>query len=290
MRKNDLVIYVEDRAPHVQSLKIGRIYKLASASLVELYKDEDGKSAYIENANIKMLPKTTYKYLLKYYNQNDLEDVFKDIANFCKKYKQDYLSKFSLGFLEHCDKINESLIPYLIEEQKLYKRDIFAIVNIFKTIEIEDFDKIYNNYLNFDKLTKLEQENILYIKTFLNNYSENQLNKDTYKIFKNFISENIDNKEQQNNYRWKFERVAGNTSGYIYDKKRDQSILIKSCVDLINETKNINIDLKYFENYIDIKYLTKPDLEYLKSNEINERGFTDIHFINGIGLHDNFDM
>ena len=52
MRKNDLVIYVEDRAPHVQSLKIGRIYKLASASSVELYKDEDGASAYIENANL----------------------------------------------------------------------------------------------------------------------------------------------------------------------------------------------------------------------------------------------
>lgn len=58
---------------------------------------------------------------------------------------------------------------------------------------------------------------------------------------------------------WKFERVA-EILRYIYDKKRDQSILIKSCVDLINETKNINIDLKYFENYIDIKYLTKPNI------------------------------
>ena len=56
---------------------------------------------------------------------------------------------------------------------------------------------------------------------------------------------------------------------------RDKSILVKSCVGLINETKNINIDLKYFENYIDAKYLTKPDLEYWKSNEINERGFND---------------
>ena len=65
MRKNDLVIYVEDRAPHVQSLKIGRIYKLASASSVELYKDVEGGTTYIENANIKTLPKITYKYLLK---------------------------------------------------------------------------------------------------------------------------------------------------------------------------------------------------------------------------------
>ena len=273
MRKNDLVIYTK-HSPHIKNLELGKIYTLESSNLVKLNEAHD--NSVVESSNIVFLPKITFKILLKNYNQNYLEKIFKDISIFNENYVQNYLKTYSLGLIEHMDKINEQLIPYLIDQKRLYRNDLFAIVNIFQPIEIEDFDKIYNNHLNFNKLIKLEQENILYIKTFLNNYSENQLNKDTYKIFKNFISENIDNKEQQNNYRWKFERVAGNTSGYIYDKKRDQSILVKSCVDLINETKNINIDPKYFD-YIDIKHLRVKDLNYFNDIDNNEK---DLNFNN----------
>lgn len=259
MRKNDLVIYIADRYPHIHGLKIGKVYTLSNSSHVQLTKDEIDQSALIEYSNIVELPKPIYKALLKKYDEDYLETIFKDIAIFKQNYIQDYLKKNSLGLLEHMEKFNEKLIPYLIEQKKLYKRDLFSIVNIFKPIEIEDFFKIYEKSIGLEKLSKNAKNEFINIYNFINSIPEKKsfYNKYNYcKYFESFVNDNIENLEKRQKYIWSFKSMIKSISGYIDDEKRDKSALIYSCVDL-----------KLFDGYIDLKSLRKEDVEYWNEHE-----------------------
>lgn len=269
MRKNDLVIYIEDRFPHIHGLTIGKVYTLTNSSNVQLT-NEENQSSYIEHSNIVELPKPIYKALLKKYDQEYLETIFKDIAIFKQNYIQDYLKKNSLGLIEHMEKFNEKLIPYLIEQKKLYKRDLFSIVNVFKPIEIEDFFKIHEKSLGLEKLSKNSKNEFINIYNFIASIPEKKsfYNKYNYsKYFEKFVNDNVENLEKRHHYIWSFESIIKTISGYIDDEKRDKSVLIYSCVNLINEQKKLNIDLKLFDGYIDLKLLRKEDVEYWNEHE-----------------------
>lgn len=266
MRKNDLVIYIENK-PHIKELTIGKVYTLANNSSVKL---SENFNSYIESSNIVELPKPIYKALLKKYDEDYLETIFKDIAIFKQNYIQDYLKKNSLGLLEHMEKFNEKLIPYLIEQKKLYKRDLFSIVNIFKPIEIENFFKIYEKSIGLEKLSKSAKNEFINIYNFINSIPEKKsfYNKYNYcKYFESFVNDNIENLEKRQKYIWSFKSMIKSISGYIDDEKRDKSALIYSCVDLINTQKHLNLDLKLFDGYIDLKSLRKEDVEYWNEHE-----------------------
>lgn len=269
MRKNDLVIYTEDRYPNIHGLTIGKVYTLANSSNVQLT-NEENQSSYIESSNIVELPKPIYRVLLKKYDKEYLETIFKDIATFKQNYIQDYLKKNSLGLTEYMEKFNEKLIPYLVEQKKLYKKDLFSIVNIFKPIELEDFFKIHQKSLGFEKLYKEQKDIIRDLYIFFSSVPETKSDSNRsnyYKYFEEFINKNIENKEKMNQYKWRFESMIRGISGYIDDKKRDKSAFIYSCVNLINEQKHLNIDLKFFDGYIDLKSLRKEDVEYWNEHE-----------------------
>lgn len=248
MKKGDLVIYCEN-SPHITKLELGKIYTLSSKDSVSITSEFDRR--YIELSNVKFLSKGIYKSLLKNYDQNYLELIFKDISNFIFIYKQNFLKNNSLGLMEHMDNLYIELIPYIYNQKKLYDKDLFSIINIFQEVSKEDFDKVLLKNKN------LYKEYVVYINeinNFFNNIDKKISSNNVYK----YGLEIINNKESEDNKResrWTLESRIRSRSGEVYDEKYYKTVLIMFYVDLINDKEALNIKYEDIDNYIDIKNL-----------------------------------